>query len=70
MNEAANEWRSSRSKKAVPTIATPSAPPSCCAVLKTPHGSMHGTYRMIAEDGRQFEAEIAPFPLTQPGAVN
>ena len=40
------------------------------AVLKTPHGSMHGTYRMVAEDGRQFEAEIAPFPLTQPGSVN
>ena len=40
------------------------------AVLKTPHGSMHGTYRMLAEDGRQFDAEIAPFPLTQPGAVN
>ena len=40
------------------------------AVLKTPHGSMHGTYRMVAEDGRQFDAEIAPFPLTQPGAVN
>jgi ApaG protein len=40
------------------------------AVLKTPHGSMHGTYRMVADDGRQFDAEIAPFPLTQPGAVN
>jgi len=40
------------------------------AVLKTPHGSMHGTYRMVAEDGRQFDAEIAAFPLTQPGAVN
>jgi ApaG protein len=40
------------------------------AVLKTPHGSMHGTYRMVAEDGRTFDAEIAPFPLTQPGTVN
>jgi len=40
------------------------------AVLKTPHGSMHGTYRMVAEDGRQFDAEIAAFPLTQPGSVN
>jgi ApaG protein len=40
------------------------------AVLKTPHGSMHGTYRMLAEDGRQFDAEIAAFPLTQPGSVN
>ena len=40
------------------------------AVLQTPHGSMHGTYRMVTEDGRQFDAEIAAFPLTQPGAVN
>jgi ApaG protein len=40
------------------------------AVLQTPHGSMQGTYRMVAEDGRQFDAEIAPFPLTQPGALN
>ena len=40
------------------------------AVLKTPHGSMHGTYRMVTEDGRQFDAEIAPFALVQPGAAN
>lgn len=40
------------------------------AVLQTPHGSMHGTYRMVTEDGRQFDAEIAAFPLTQPGALN
>jgi ApaG protein len=40
------------------------------AVLQTPHGSMHGTYRMVADDGRQFDAEIAPFSLTQPGALN
>lgn len=40
------------------------------AVLQTPHGSMHGSYRMIREDGNSFEAEIAPFPLTQPGALN
>jgi ApaG protein len=40
------------------------------AVLQTPHGSMHGTYRMVTEDGRQFDAEIAPFPLTQPGSLN
>lgn len=39
-------------------------------VLQTPHGSMHGTYRMHLEDGRSFDAEIAPFPLTQPGALN
>jgi ApaG protein len=40
------------------------------AILQTPHGSMQGTYRMVGEDGRTFDAEIAPFPLTQPGAVN
>jgi ApaG protein len=40
------------------------------AVLQTPHGSMHGAYRMVTEDGRQFDAEIAAFPLTQPGGLN
>ena len=40
------------------------------AVLLTPHGSMHGTYRMVTEEGRQFDAEIAAFPLTQPGKLN
>jgi len=40
------------------------------AVLKTPHGSMHGTYRMALENGDAFDAEIAPFPLTQPGSLN
>ena len=40
------------------------------AVLQTRHGSMRGTYRMVMEDGRQFDAEIAPFPLTQPGSLN
>ena len=40
------------------------------AVLRTPHGSMHGTYRMALEDGAQFDAQIAPFALVQPGAAN
>jgi len=40
------------------------------AVLKTPHGSMHGTYRMVTEEGNQFDALIAPFALVQPGASN
>src|SRR5436309_1512499 len=39
------------------------------AILQTPHGSMHGTYRMVCEDGRQFDAQIAPFSLTQPGSL-
>jgi ApaG protein len=40
------------------------------AVLQTPHGSMHGSYRMVCEDGRQFDAEIAAFALTRPGTLN
>ncbi|MHB1843769.1 MAG: Co2+/Mg2+ efflux protein ApaG [Deltaproteobacteria bacterium] len=39
-------------------------------LLKTPHGSMQGTYRMVREDGSGFEAKIAPFSLTQPNALN
>jgi ApaG protein len=39
-------------------------------VLRTPHGSMRGTYRMVREDGATFEARIAPFPLVVPGAAN
>ena len=40
------------------------------AVLQTPHGSMRGTYRMVLENGESFDAEIAAFPLTQPGSLN
>lgn len=40
------------------------------AVLQTPHGSMQGSYRMVGEDGKSFDAEIAAFPLTQPGTLN
>lgn len=39
-------------------------------VLKTPHGSMRGTYRMVRDDGTTFEARIAPFPLVVPGTLN
>jgi ApaG protein len=35
-------------------------------VLKTPIGSMHGTYRMFRDDGTSFDAEIAPFALASP----
>jgi ApaG protein len=38
--------------------------------LPTPVGSMHGSYRMVLPDGESFEAEIAPFPLAAPHAVN
>ncbi len=42
---------------------------SFCA-LKTPHGSMHGTYHMVRDDGAAFEAEIPAFALVAPGALN
>ena len=31
--------------------------------LKTPMGTMRGTYRMVRENGEQFDIEIAPFAL-------
>ena len=39
-------------------------------VLKTPHGSMRGTYHMVRDDGASFEAEIPSFALVTPGALN
>jgi ApaG protein len=38
--------------------------------LRTPVGSMRGSYRMIRDDGTPFEAEIAPFTLAMPFALN
>ena len=38
--------------------------------LPTPVGSMHGSYLMVLESGESFEAEIAPFSLAMPHAVN
>lgn len=38
--------------------------------LATSVGAMHGSYRMVLESGEQFEAEIAPFSLAAPHAVN
>ncbi len=35
-------------------------------MLETPVGSMHGSYRMVADDGVPFEAPIAPFRLVTP----
>ena len=34
--------------------------------LETAVGTMHGTYQMIAEDGRHFDAPIASFTLSVP----
>ena len=39
------------------------------AVLKTPVGSMQGSYGMLADDGRRFDAPIAPFRLAMPGIL-
>jgi ApaG protein len=39
-------------------------------MLATPHGSMHGTYRMFMEDGSQFDAQVAPFSLALPYSLN
>jgi ApaG protein len=38
--------------------------------LRTPIGSMHGTYRMVTAGGSAFDAEIAPFSLVVPTALN
>ncbi len=37
--------------------------------LATPTGSMQGSYRMIAEDGRTFDVAIPKFALTAPAGV-
>jgi ApaG protein len=38
--------------------------------LPTAVGAMQGTYRMVTEGGQSFDAEIAPFSLAVPNAVN
>ena len=38
--------------------------------LRTPFGSMRGTYQMVRVDGSRFDAQIASFRLAQPYAVN
>jgi ApaG protein len=35
-------------------------------ILKTPFGTMHGTYQMHRDDGACFDALIAPFSLASP----
>jgi ApaG protein len=39
-------------------------------VLRTPLGQMRGTYTMLRDDGKTFRAEIAPFGLAVPAALN
>jgi ApaG protein len=38
--------------------------------MDTAVGTMHGTYQMVREDGEGFEADVAPFTLAEPFAVN
>ncbi len=40
------------------------------AILTTPVGSMHGTYKMVSPDGHFFEATIPPFRLAIPELVH
>lgn len=35
-------------------------------IIKTPVGCMHGSYQMIADDGKYFDAIITPFTLSTP----
>lgn len=38
--------------------------------LKTSFGVMQGTYQMVTPSGDHFDAEIAPFALSEPYGVN
>lgn len=39
-------------------------------VMTTRVGIMQGSYQMLAEDGKRFDASIAPFRLVVPGALH
>lgn len=40
------------------------------AILETSVGTMRGSYRMLADDGREFEAEIPEFTLSIPRTLH
>ena len=40
------------------------------AVLETQHGTMQGTYAMLADDGTRFEAPIPAFTLSVPRTLH
>ena len=40
------------------------------AVLTTPLGTMQGSYRMVADDGTEFDAPIASFTLSIPRTLH
>lgn len=39
-------------------------------VMTAQVGTMQGSYQMLAEDGKRFDATIAPFRLAVPGALH
>ena len=38
--------------------------------LRTPFGSMRGTYQMVTDSGERFDAQIATFSLNEPYSVH
>lgn len=38
--------------------------------LRTPRGTMEGTYQMVTESGDRFDARVAPFALALPHSLN
>lgn len=40
------------------------------ASIKTPVGTMRGTYQMVASDGTRFDAPIPEFPLSMPRVLH
>lgn len=40
------------------------------AMLRTPRGTMRGSYQMTTWDGKTFDATIAPFHLDVPYSIN
>lgn len=39
-------------------------------LISMPMGEMHGTYQMVAEDGKRFDAVIEPFTLSMPRVLH
>ena len=39
-------------------------------MLETPVGTMHGTYHMVLDGGRRFDAEIPKFTLSMPRTLH
>lgn len=38
--------------------------------LESDLGAMHGTYKVMTDDGEEFDVEIAPFTLADPDTLN